>query len=688
MTTANRVIEVSGAGSVLEFATADTMGAFGYASPVLLVASDGGVITRTANAFNSIGSVLLDNGGILRANAGQNATVQSFSINGNVTVTGTDAGGTIEALDGANNGIHLRSTGSSGNVTFDVADTAAEVDLLVSARLINPVQVSFLGYNAAGTTAGIRKTGAGTMSLTAANTYSGGTNVLEGTLVFGVAGALGSGAVTLTGGELNLGGLTLTNAITANGGALSGDGTVSSVISGSGSLTKEGAGTLTLSGTNTFSGGFFLNDGTVIAGSLSAFGSSSINLIGGILDLNNLAITNSILFSGGSLINAATSSSTIVISGEVTAEDINNLPGTSVSLGNGATVDLSGLTKDVVISGAPTLTNLASFTGNLAVAGALDLSSLNNRPTQANLELRTGGLLDFGSEDFSGSIDYTGGAVTGAFSGQLVVTGGQAVTLTGNSVPTGRVVVDDNQSVAIDASFTGTVLLTGGTIASGLANFSGNLELGSGADMNLTTEGNIASAILTIEEGGRLSGVGQVGTATVADGGTLAPGNSPGTQDFGTLTLLAGGSLEAEVLSVAPDGIAGIDYDTVTVSGFLDLTGLSSANRFTIDLISLLDADTVGDLVGFDPQSTFTLDLYTYTFMAANESVSNLFTVSTTQFTSGGISVGAQNFSVSDNGSAIQLVYAPIPEPSTYGLILGGLALAGAAIRRRRAKRV
>lgn len=29
---------------------------------------------------------------------------------------------------------------------------------------------------------------------------------------------------------------------------------------------------------------------------------------------------------------------------------------------------------------------------------------------------------------------------------------------------------------------------------------------------------------------------------------------------------------------------------------------------------------------------------------------------------------------------------APIPEPSTYGLILGGLALAGAAIRRRQAK--
>jgi autotransporter-associated beta strand protein len=55
----------------------------------------------------------------------------------------------------------------------------------------------------AGTTA-LSKSGTGNLTLNTVNTYTGGTNVSAGTLVAGVTGALPSGAVSITGGTLQL----------------------------------------------------------------------------------------------------------------------------------------------------------------------------------------------------------------------------------------------------------------------------------------------------------------------------------------------------------------------------------------------------------------------------------------------------------------------------------------------------
>ena len=84
----------------------------------------------------------------------------------------------------------------------------------------------------------LTKSGAGTVSLSGANTYSGGTTVSAG---------------ILQGDTTSLQGNLVDNAnVTFN---QSTNGTYAGVLSGTGSLTKNGTGTVTLSGANTYSGG-------------------------------------------------------------------------------------------------------------------------------------------------------------------------------------------------------------------------------------------------------------------------------------------------------------------------------------------------------------------------------------------------------------------------------------------------
>ncbi|EEJ9024961.1 hypothetical protein ZP15_004495, partial [Salmonella enterica subsp. enterica] len=97
----------------------------------------------------------------------------------------------------------------------------------------------------------VEKSGDDVLTLSGANSYSGGTLISDGTLVATNVEALGSGDVTNNAVlELNTGG------------------TFDSAISGSGQVVKSGDETLTLSGSNTYTGGTTINDGTLIATSV------------------------------------------------------------------------------------------------------------------------------------------------------------------------------------------------------------------------------------------------------------------------------------------------------------------------------------------------------------------------------------------------------------------------------------
>jgi autotransporter-associated beta strand protein len=117
----------------------------------------------------------------------------------------------------------------------------------------------------------IEKQGAGTLTLSGANTYTGSTTVSAGTLE--VTGSLAGGSYA--------GAITNNAALVFN---QAGAQTLSGVVSGSGSLTKNGAGTLTLTNNNTYTGLTVVRGGTLAltgTGRLGDNGSGGLSLFSG-----------------------------------------------------------------------------------------------------------------------------------------------------------------------------------------------------------------------------------------------------------------------------------------------------------------------------------------------------------------------------------------------------------------------
>ena len=494
------------------------------------------------------------------------------------------------------------------------------------------------------------KQGAGTWVLAGSGNYKGTTEIKEGLLVVAASGALGVSQVTISGGKLNLGNFDLTNTITLSSGILAGSQlngdrlvlrsgeVIGNIVSGS--LAKSGTGAVILRGNNTYAGGTTVSAGTLIAGSNSALGSGAVTVSGGTLDLGTSALSNTITLSSGTLAGSQLNGDKLVLQGgEVTGVIVS---GALSKTGNG-TVTLSGANTyagGTTVSAGTLVVNNANALG----AGAVTLS---------------GGSLDVKGQTMANNITLTADSGVAGTNGTIsgVISGSGLLTKSG----TGTLTLSGNNT------FEGGALVNAGTLV-----------------VNGEVLGN-----MVVSAAAKVAGSGIVHDVTVVAGGSIKAGGlaTVGTLRADTLGLQGGSKIELNVTNAALG--AGNGFDRLLVSGMFDLSAAALTSKCQLILAGLP--------VVFDPTLAYSFDFLKYGSLnlGGNNSISDLFTIDVNGLKDQlGGALDASKFRLVDDAAnqRILLNYgtvdvSPIPEPSTYGLSLGCLGLAIAAVRRRRRRR-
>ncbi|MGL4543185.1 MAG: beta strand repeat-containing protein, partial [Polymorphobacter sp.] len=457
--------------------------------------------TLTLNADNSgySGSTIVDAGtlGVGNSAALGTGTVQ---FKGSATL--------LTAAPGLTLGNAMFVGGTIGGVGGKVltVDTAGN-DLTINGRITN-----------AASGGALLKTGAGTLTLgNATNNYALGTSINGGTLSVAANGMLGavSGNLSLDGGVLQVTGAGFTStarAITlgAGGGGfdiLNGF-NLTQVVTGSGGLTKLGAGTLQLSAANNFTGSSTISDGTLALANSAGFGSGNVTLGAGVLQatIGGLDMANDLTLAGGGTID--TNGNIFTLSGDIDGvADLVKFGGGTLVLaganntygGGGAGTYINDGAIDVRADTSFGNGNVNMAPGTTIIAGANNLSIANfillNTPstidTGTNTLTLTGRLRDNGG---AGALDKAG-------AGTLILTNGTSDYSGGTNLNAGTINID-NQS-ALGA---GALVMAGGTSFGGAS--ASNFDIANDITINGTS--TVGANATRFQLDGNIDGSGQL----------------------------------------------------------------------------------------------------------------------------------------------------------------------------------
>ena len=588
------------------------------------------VLGDSTSDIQNLGASITDNNAnsdfIIKSTASVSGAVQ---VNGNMEIPGSLSAGALTLVAGStlklSDGTTAGSASFTGNTTFNTGTKIVGGAAGTSVLTLNnstaddlPTTATLGGAGTNENNLRLVKKNVNTLTVSGANTFTGSTTVEGGTLLLSNQNAIQNSTLTLSGGTANFSSTVGGNAFTVGGlagasnlvlqnnaaspaaialsvGGNNENVSYSGVLSGAGSLIKNGDATQTLSNTsNSFTGAVNVNSGKLSAASLGGFASSrTFTLAGGTLSYTGVTLSQD---------NLALS---------VTANSILEVSNSAATLRSGGTLSGSG---QLTINGPGAVAlgkNSANatygngFTGNIVVSNGATLSLRNQNSMGSDASgvatgtttIQSGGtlLLDPFSQT---SISYN--SETLAFQGNSTLTNrlnGQAsltTAITGAVSTAGSLTVNTREDVVtanpVSLELTGAITgnggidfgTTGGRAGTYIVSNNSNAYLGptNVKSGTLVVNGNISTNTqTTVESGATLKGTGTVGDLSVLAGGSLNPGSSSGQltvdgnySQAGTLTLeltgLTAGSLHDQIIV----NKSGVETGTVSLSGALSLT--------------------------------------------------------------------------------------------------------------------
>ena len=601
------------------------------------------VISITANTFTANGTVsgvssltLNGQGTLLLGNASNSYTLATNINGGTLSVTKL-------ALGGSNSGIGA-SSNAAANLTFNGGTLQ-----FISSTATQTTDRNFTIYSNGATIDASSATAADTVN------FSGtGVTVGESTT---------NTSLTLTGNSGSAATFNILSPVLADNG------------SAKLSVIKNGTGEWSLNATNTYTGGTFLNAGTLGVGQAAGLGNGPLTITGGNLDNTNGSLTtlsNHILqnwngswaFVGSNNLNMGTgtvtlnapvtltvTANTVTVGGQITD---NGIGYTFTKAGTGTlnlTSNISLQNSTLNISGG-----VVSFASNNATLGGLAGATALTAP--ANLTLNTS---FFFNNNYSGALSGASGPAaltingsgiqelsgTNTYTGTTTLNGGTLEL--GSAAALGTSTLNINSTgVALDASgvsITNPLTLTKNFTYLGVL---GSLTQGTGAITLAQANETINVAANTVTLGGVISGSGNI--LTKAGPGTLV---LTGFNLYTGGTVVDGGTLKLDFSGLAANSnnITPNNRALTLQGGTLALTGNAGATRTNTQTYS---ATTIGagastlsetmssgtmtvNLTGLTRSAGGTLDV-NQDAVAANSSVtSSTATTTSGVMTSGGV---------------------------------------------------